>query len=81
MIIELLRRLGFSPTTDDGGIVLRTCPLLELARKNPEVVCAIHAGLIDGAHERLGRVGAAADLRPFAEPGACRLRLGETPVG
>lgn len=76
-IVDMLQRLGFSPAIDDGGIALRTCPLLDLAREHPDVVCAIHAGLIDGAQERLGHEGGGAELRPFAEVGACRLRLAE----
>jgi predicted ArsR family transcriptional regulator len=76
-IVDMLERLGFSPTIDEDAIALRTCPLLDLARGKPGVVCAIHAGLIDGARERLGHEGAAAELEPFAEAGACRLRLTE----
>lgn len=67
-MIELLRDLGFGPEIDGESIRLRTCPILDVAREHPRVVCAIHAGLVAGASgdDRLRLV-------PFAQPGACRI--------
>lgn len=67
--------LGFSPEADAGTIRLRTCPMLDTARDYPEVMCEIHRGLVRGV---LDHAGSRADvmLAPFAEPGACVLRLG-----
>lgn len=50
----LLAEWGFVPekrgeSTIPGDIGLRNCPFLELARANPEVVCPIHLGLMQGA--------------------------------
>lgn len=78
--LGLLDELGFSPTSPgrDGVVRLRTCPLLEVARDYPDVVCAVHRGLVEGALSALGRPDdddQPVELTAFAEPGACRLRL------
>jgi predicted ArsR family transcriptional regulator len=54
---------------------LRRCPLLEAARQEPEVVCSVHLGVLEGALEALGSLCVRPTLVPFAEPGACRLTL------
>lgn len=78
-VLDLLGRLGFSPTPHPqrpSTERLTTCPLLDVARAHPEVVCQVHLGLVEGAlatrdPEREHEV----DLEPFAEIGACRLRI------
>jgi predicted ArsR family transcriptional regulator len=76
-VAEVLGRLGFAPQADEGGRVLHLtrCPLLDAARAHPDVVCAVHLGLVRGALAELG-TEEAAELFPFSEPGACRLELG-----
>ena len=76
-VVDLLDRLGFAPRADDdaASVALTRCPLLEAAYRNPEVVCAVHLGLAQGALERLGAPREGTSLLPFAEPGACRLYL------
>jgi predicted ArsR family transcriptional regulator len=77
-VLTVLARLGFGPDTDDpdGSIALRTCPLLEAARRYPAIVCQVHLGIIDGVLERFGAVtDTEPELIAFAEPGACRLFL------
>ena len=72
------RRRPGSGTT----VLLRTCPLLDAARRHPEVVCQVHLGLVAGAleaHRRARRTGLR--LVPFARPGACVLTLPPTLVG
>ena len=66
-----------APQDPPGGLEvrLRTCPLLEAARRHPEVVCEVHAGLVEGADAAYGGTGTGVDLRPFAVPGACLLAL------
>ncbi len=66
--------LGFGPVRDGETLRLTTCPLLDLAVENPDVICQVHLGLVDGL---LGPEGASgeAELTPFAEPGACLLRV------
>lgn len=76
-VVALLDDLGFSPETDDSAhtVRLRTCPLLQAAHEHPEVVCAVHLGLAKGVLSTAGVDGSATELEPFAEPGACILRL------
>jgi predicted ArsR family transcriptional regulator len=76
---DLLDRLGFAPrsgrTEHDDTLRLTRCPLLDVARELPDVVCNVHLGLVGGALEEFGAADVDADLVPFAEPGACLLHL------
>ncbi|MFN2321118.1 MAG: helix-turn-helix transcriptional regulator [Dermatophilaceae bacterium] len=84
-VIGLLGRLGFSPEADDrapGTHRLTACPLLDVARAHPEVVCQVHLGLVQGALETHQPGNPEdVDLAPFAEEGACLLRIGSDPAG
>ena len=89
-VVALLDRLGFSPDTEPadgpGGMVgttvlLRTCPLLDAARRHPEVVCQVHLGLVSGALATFDAPADGVGLVPFARPGACVLSLPVTLVG
>ncbi|GAA1809777.1 helix-turn-helix transcriptional regulator [Agromyces neolithicus] len=75
-LVDALSRLGFepevSPTAD--AIRLLACPFRDAARVHPEVVCAVHRGLIDRTLERAGG-SIAAELVPFVEPELCLVRL------
>ena len=86
-VVGLLDRLGFSPevepTREPGSgplVLLRTCPLLDAARRHPEVVCQVHLGLVAGALEADDHSAEGLGLRPFARPGACELALPPTLV-
>jgi len=86
-VVGLLDRLGFSPEVEPTGqpgsgatVLLRTCPLLEAARRNPEVVCQVHLGLVAGALEADEQPSDGLSLRPFARRGACELELPPTLV-
>ncbi len=68
-------RLGFSPQVEPDAVLLRTCPLLDAARRHPEVVCQVHLGLVDGALAAHEVTAPGARLEPFARPGACVLTL------
>jgi len=74
-MIDLLAELGFGPDPSGDDIALRTCPLLELAEEMPEVICQVHRGLVEGALDHYGAPSDGVELVPFAEVGACRLRL------
>lgn len=54
---------------------LRTCPLLDAARRHPEVVCSVHLGLVAGALRSMGASPDGVRLVPFSGPGACTLAL------
>jgi predicted ArsR family transcriptional regulator len=77
-VVALLGRFGFAPEPDAGQAVVRLtrCPLLEAARRHPEIVCGVHLGIVRGALEVHGGEAERADLRAFSEPGACLLDLG-----
>jgi predicted ArsR family transcriptional regulator len=80
-LVGVLDQLGFTPHVverpDPGSAVvhLRSCPFLELALANPDVVCGVHEGVIGGALGALGASAADTDLQPFAAPGACVVRV------
>lgn len=75
-VVRLLDVLGFDPSGDSEvrSVLLRRCPLLDVAREHPGVVCQVHLGLVRGALQEMGH-DPDAELHPFAEPGGCRLRL------
>jgi predicted ArsR family transcriptional regulator len=76
-VVAVLLDLGFDPKAQPGyvSVALRRCPLLDIARVHPEVVCQVHLGLVQGAMTQMGHSAKDADLLPFSEPGACRLIL------
>ncbi len=71
-------QLGFEPEMRTAGesrqIALHACPFRAAAREHPEVVCAVHLGLLRGTLERLG-ASAASRLLPFVEPELCMVEL------
>jgi len=76
-LMRLFANLDFDPIADGEvtSIALRRCPLLDSATKHPDVVCAVHLGLARGFMAQLGGDPGDIELRPFAEPGACRLTI------
>jgi predicted ArsR family transcriptional regulator len=76
-VIDLLTELRFEPqpAMQPDTVRLTTCPLLDAARRNPDVVCEVHLGIVRGVLERLGGNPDGTALLPFAEPGACLLTL------
>ena len=76
-VVQLLDGLGFAPQPDARHAVVRLtrCPLLEAARRHPEIVCGVHLGIVRGALEMYGGETERADLLAFGEPGACVLDL------
>lgn len=50
---------------------LQECPMLEAARRNPEVVCSVHLGAVLGTYEARDESTDGVHVVPFAEPGAC----------
>lgn len=71
-------RLGFEPTQPDpdGRLVLRACPILTAARRNPEIVCTVHLGFVEAMIEAAGGDPADVDLAPMGDPDGCVLRVG-----
>jgi predicted ArsR family transcriptional regulator len=75
-VAALLSDRGFDPETGDGEIRMRRCPFHDLAEAQPEIVCAVHRGLIDGALDELGSELRVEALDVFVEPDLCIARLG-----
>ncbi|KHL00828.1 helix-turn-helix transcriptional regulator [Sinomonas humi] len=76
-VVAELESLGFGVEEAASGSAIRlvTCPLLAAARVHSDVVCAVHAGLVEEALRLLGHGELPSQLEPFAEPGACLLRI------
>ncbi|MCP3757890.1 metalloregulator ArsR/SmtB family transcription factor [Streptomyces sp. TBY4] len=71
-------RMGFAPGDAPGPdpgtrrVLLHECPYRELARARPEVVCAVHQGVLDGLLES---TGSTVRLLPFIGPELCAADL------
>lgn len=74
-VIDLLDTLGFDPEERSPVVRLRQCPMLDVARRHPEVVCQVHLGLVEGAVATAGGDASDVSLEAFAEHGACLLHL------
>lgn len=80
-MIDVLQDWGYTPnlSTSEGGRAARVdlvrCPFLDLAKRNPAVVCGIHRGLISGSMAQLGEVDLEISLTPFVEPDLCHAHL------
>ncbi|MET9852847.1 ArsR family transcriptional regulator [Streptomyces sp. NPDC006450] len=74
-------RMGFAPGDAPGPapgtrrILLHECPYRELARARPEVVCAVHQGVLDGLLESSGTT---VRLLPFIGSDLCAADLRTT---
>jgi predicted ArsR family transcriptional regulator len=82
-LVTRLDALGFDPAVALGDEVVTVafahCPFRELAEANPEVVCALHEGLVGGFVDRLG--GAAVDVfRPLTDRAPCQVDLALSPT-
>lgn len=71
-------RLGFEPTEpdQDGVVLLRSCPILAAARRNPDVVCTVHLGFVQALLEQAGADAEDVDLTPMGHEDGCVLRIG-----
>jgi predicted ArsR family transcriptional regulator len=74
-VTRLLDEQGFRPDADGTEIRMHRCPFHDLAEQHPEVVCAVHRGMISGALEELGSTLRVDALNVFVEPDLCVARL------
>jgi predicted ArsR family transcriptional regulator len=74
-IVELLDAEGFDAEDRGDAIAMRRCPFAALAAECPQVVCALHRGVIDGALAATGSGRTVERLQPWAEPGVCVAKL------
>jgi len=85
-ITDLFAEMNFDPElvdpAPDSGereIRLRACPYREVAVDHPEVVCALHLGLLQGALGRLGQTPTAGRMVPLVKPHLCLAYLTPEP--
>lgn len=74
-VAALLDEQGFAAEAGEGEIRMRRCPFHDLAEAQPEIVCAVHRGLIAGAFAELGAELEVAELDVFVEPDLCVAQL------
>jgi predicted ArsR family transcriptional regulator len=53
-LVDLLARWGFDPTPVDDAIGFARCPFRDLAEANPDLVCALHRGIVEGFVDVVG---------------------------
>jgi len=77
-LVRELDRLGFDPTLAGDGehttIAFAHCPFRELAEANPNLVCGLHRGLVEGFIETVGG-GDMADFRTLVDREPCQVDL------
>ena len=76
-VVTALEQAGFGVrgNRDATELALTTCPIVEAARDNPDVVCAVHLGLVKELLAGSGLPESQVELLPFAGPGVCTLHL------
>jgi predicted ArsR family transcriptional regulator len=74
-VVDLLDQQGFEPSAQECEIHMARCPFHALADSQPEVVCAVHKGLISGALSALGSDFEVEGLEVFVRPDLCVARL------
>lgn len=78
-VVRLHEQFGFRPelrgAKSGQELVLKHCPLQEIATTYQSVICPVHLGLIRGALAQLGTGVKTDRLEPFAEPSTCIAHL------
>jgi predicted ArsR family transcriptional regulator len=74
-LAHVFDREGFAAEQRGNELKMRRCPFYALAETSPQVVCALHHGIIDGVLDAAGSGQAVERLDPFVEPGLCIARL------
>lgn len=74
-VTALLGDRGFAPEVRGRKLLMHRCPFRALAEQYPDVVCALHKGLLEGALASVDAPVRVASLEPWADRGACVARL------
>jgi predicted ArsR family transcriptional regulator len=79
-----LDRLGFDPAVagddDDATVAFAHCPFRELAEANPDVVCSLHRGLVEGFVSAVGGARVV-EFRNVVDRRPCQVELAGVPAG
>jgi predicted ArsR family transcriptional regulator len=78
-VARLLDEEGFAAEPKGRQIHMHRCPFHDLAEANPDVVCAVHLGLMAGALEELGGDLEVEGLDVFVRPDLCVARMRSRP--
>ena len=79
-LIEHLDALGFDPAvtgvddSDDALVGFAHCPFRQLAEEHPELVCALHRGLVEGFVDAIGG-GEVDDFHTLVHREPCQVLL------
>lgn len=78
-VVSMLGRLGFDPEAVDGNdgtttVAFARCPFQSLAEANPELVCGMHRGLVEGFVDAVGG-GEVMEFRSLVDRHPCRVQL------
>jgi predicted ArsR family transcriptional regulator len=77
-LLALLADQGYQPFMDAGGVIrMRNCPFHALSSSQPDLICGMNLGLVEGLLDGLGGAGAEAGLDP--QPGLCCVALRPAP--
>jgi predicted ArsR family transcriptional regulator len=80
-LTQELAALGFDPASvvDDGNatIAFTRCPFRELAEANPELVCSLHRGLVEGFADARGDATVVA-FHDLADRTPCQVEIAAT---
>lgn len=83
-VTAMFAELGFQPELEGGGshrrILLHACPFRAIASKHPDVVCAVHLGLLRQTLANLDAPVEAIGLEPFVTPHLCVAHLATEPA-
>ena len=78
-VIAIFAELGFQPELDSHGphhrMLLHACPFQALATKHPDIICAVHLGLLKQTLTNLSAAVQATRLEPFVTPHLCIAHL------
>jgi predicted ArsR family transcriptional regulator len=79
-LVSELDRLGFDPAivedVDTATIAFAHCPFRELAEANPDLVCSLHRGLVEGFVEAVGAGEVeVADFHTLVDRTPCQVEL------
>jgi predicted ArsR family transcriptional regulator len=76
--VDLLAELGFDPAVVEGDaattVAFGHCPFADLAASNPDLVCALHRGLLEGFVDELGGARVE-DFHDLSDRSPCRVDL------
>lgn len=77
-LVRELDRLGFDPAVagddDSSTVAFAHCPFRELAEANPDLVCSLHRGLVEGFVEEVGG-GEVVAFRTLVDRDPCQVEL------